>query len=111
MNSCGPETILTLIVIDLMRTWLRVGRVGVCVCVCVYSFGLPVVSLRLMSEEPFSTSRPQALLCTYETLQPSISLHTVRRQSDANVVSEIEWHWEHGKANPNTPTFLFQGQN
>lgn len=46
---------------------------------------------------------------TYKTLHPLISLQTLQRQSDANVVSEIEWFWKHGKANTNASAFLFQG--
>lgn len=72
---------------------------------------MAAVSTHLMSEKPFFTSRPQALLYTYETLQRSISLQRVQRQSDANVVSEIEWRWEQGKANPDAPALLFQGPN
>lgn len=84
---------------------------GVWVCVCVYSFRMPGMFVRSISEEPFSASRPQVLPYTYETMQPSIPLQRAQRKSDANVVSKIEWCWEHGKAKLNTPTFLFQGKN
>lgn len=59
-----------------------------------------------------STSRPQALPCTYETLQPSIPLQRVKRgEGDANVVSKIEWCWKQEKANLKTPPhFYFRGR-
>lgn len=67
------------------------------------------MSPTLLSEELLSTSRPQVLLYAYETFQPSILMQSYRKKSDASVVSKIEWLWEHGKQNLNTPTFLFQG--